>query len=365
MIDSIFNGSESKILIVDDQQQNVDLLEAMLTQAGYTNMTSTTDPTEVEGLCEETRFDLILLDIRMPVLSGLDILDRLSDRIKGDYLPVLVLTALTDLETRISALDKGAKDFITKPFNMIEVLNRIANMLEIRMLFNEHQRQNRLLETRVLERTAELEERNIKLNKARLEIIQRLGRASEYRDYETGNHVIRMSKNCELLAQAAGLDENLVRNIYLASPLHDVGKIGIPDNVLLKPGKFNDQEWDVMKSHVEIGADIIGDPTNELMKTAHTIVLNHHEKWDGSGYPAGRKGDEIPIEGRIAAISDVYDALTSERPYKTSWSDSEAANFIKDNSGSHFDPKLSDLFIEIIPSIIEIRKLCNDTELTS
>lgn len=359
---TVQNSFESNILIVDDQPQNVTLLEAMLKHAGYINLTSTSDSREVEDLFQRTKFDLILLDIQMPHLSGLDILEWLSGRVRADYLPVLVLTAQTDMETRLAALKGGAKDFITKPFNTIEVLNRISNMLEIRNLFKERQRQNEILESKVLTRTLELENSNLELSNARLEIIHNLGRAGEYRDDETGNHVWRMSKSCEMLALAAGLGEDLAQQILLASPLHDVGKIGIPDKILLKPGRFDAAEWEIMKGHVEIGADIIGNPGNALMDMAQSIVLNHHEKWDGSGYPAGLRGEEIPIEGRIAAICDVFDALTSERPYKKAWTDSDATDYLRDNMGSHFDPQLATLFIELLPGVVEIRSIHSDAK---
>ncbi|MBL4693148.1 MAG: HD domain-containing protein, partial [Magnetovibrio sp.] len=210
--------------------------------------------------------------------------------------------------------------------------------------------------------TLELQKRNLELDKTRLEVIRRLGRAGEYRDNETGMHVVRMSKSSQVLALAAGLGEERSQQILHASPMHDVGKIGIPDGILLKPGKFEPDEWEVMKTHVEIGTDIIGNDPSQLMQLARLIALTHHEKWDGTGYPNNLKGVDIPIEGRICAICDVFDALTSERPYKKSWSVEDAVNLINEQSGKQFDPDLVVLFNECLPQMLEIREKYADEE---
>ena len=349
-------SADAKILIVDDQQANVELLEMILEMAGYTDVTSVTDPRLVLELYLERRFDLILLDIRMPHLDGFQVMEQLSAVIQDDYLPVLVLTAEKEEETRFRAFELGAKDFINKPFDQTEVLNRIYNMLEVRFLYKERIRQNEILEIKVRERTKELQERNEELETTRLEIIRRLGRAGEYRDNETGMHVLRMSKSCQRLALAAGFNDSDAERILQASPMHDVGKIGIPDAILLKPGKLTESEYEVIQTHVEIGGDIIGDQDIGLMRMARTIALTHHEKWDGTGYPNGLKGEDIPIEGRIAAICDVFDALTSERPYKKAWSIEDASAFIEEQAGKHFDPELVGLFNEILPDILAIRE---------
>jgi len=346
---------KARILAVDDNPVNVQLLEMMLKQEGYENVTSVTDSRKVKGLFQKWRYDLILLDIRMPHLDGFQVMEQLSEVLHGDYMPVLVLTAQTDMETKLRALKLGANDFCTKPFDRTEVLNRISNMLEVRHLYNLQKRQSEILDAKVRERTIELEERNRELHDTRLEIIHRLGRAGEYRDNETGMHVIRMSKSCQLLALAAGLGEKFAERLLDASPMHDVGKIGIPDGILLKPGKLDGAEWEIMKSHAEIGADIVGESSVEMMALARSVALTHHEKWEGSGYPKGLKGEGIPIEGRIAAVADVFDALTSERPYKQAWPVIEATTFINENAGSHFDPGLVRLFNEKLPEILEIR----------
>ncbi|MBT3990775.1 MAG: response regulator [Rhodospirillaceae bacterium] len=362
MPETIDQNHDAKILIVDDKIENVQLLEMMLTYAGYKNVTSTTDSRDVEQLHQDNNFDIILLDIRMPHLDGYQVMGKLSSQVKDDYLPVLVLTAQKDMETKLKALEAGAKDFVTKPFDKTEVLNRIANMLEVRTLYNERRQQNEILEAKVQERTLELQERNKELEETRLEIIRRLGRAGEYRDNETGMHVIRMSKSCQRLALAAGLGEEHAERILQASPMHDVGKIGIPDGILLKPGKLDPEEWEIMKTHAEIGADIMGDFDSPLMRMAGMIAFTHHEKYDGSGYPNGIKGNGIPIEGRIAAICDVFDALTSERPYKEAWSVERAVDLINEESGKHFDPELVRLFNEILPDVLTIREQYADEE---
>lgn len=355
MTDNQDKYKEASILIVDDNPTNVQLLEMMLEVEGFSNVQSTTDSRQVLELQQQQKFDLILLDIQMPHLDGFQVMEQLRSVEESDYLPVLVLTAQQDMQSRLRALENGAKDFVTKPFDRSEVLNRIYNMLEVRFLYNERLRQAEELEIKVNERTQQLQD-------SRLELIRRLGRAGEYRDNETGMHVIRMSKSCHCLALQAGLGEEMAELILLASPMHDVGKIGIPDNILLKPGKLEPEEWEIMKTHSEIGADIIGEHEYGIMKLARLIALTHHEKWDGTGYPAGLKGEEIPIAGRIASICDVFDALTSERPYKKSWPVEDAIKFINDNAGSQFDRTLVRHFNAALSKILEIRKLYADVE---
>lgn len=329
--------------------------------AGFKNIRSTTEPRDVQQMYSNDQFDLILLDIRMPHMDGFEVMMELAKVIEGDYLPVLVLTAQQDMETRMRALELGAIDYVTKPFDSNEVLNRIHNILLIRKLFNERKDYAQLLEKKVEERTRELLRRTIELEQTRHAIIRCLGRAGEYRDNETGNHVIRMSKSSKVLAMAAGLDEQRAELIVNASPMHDIGKIGIPDAILLKPGKLDADEWEIMQRHVAIGGEILSQDDSELMKMAYTIAMSHHEKWDGSGYPRGIKGEAIPIEGRISAICDVFDALTSERPYKKAWSVEDALALIAENSGSHFDPKLVVLFKKVLPDILKIREHYSDT----
>lgn len=345
----------ARILIVDDTPDNVMLLQMLLEREGYTNVTGVTDSRKVVPLCRDAAFDLILLDIRMPHMSGFDVMAELKKIDQIGYLPILVLTAQTDQKILIQALESGAKDFVNKPFDHAEVINRIANMLEVRLLYNERQRQNAILEDRVRARTAELDQRNRELEDARLDVIRRLGRAGEFRDNETGMHVVRMSKFCERLALAIGCDAVFADRLLAASPMHDVGKIGIPDSILLKPGRLDPEERKIMETHVTIGADILDHNEAPLMRMAHAVALTHHEKWDETGYPRRLKGAAIPIEGRIAALCDVFDALTSERPYKKAWPVDQALEYVRSQAGAAFDPDLVAKFVEIMPDIENLR----------
>ncbi|WP_320169437.1 HD domain-containing phosphohydrolase [Maridesulfovibrio sp.] len=346
--------SKSNILIVDDNPTNIVLLENVLEREGYTNYTSTVDPREVPALYDAEDFDLLLLDIRMPHINGIELMRMLHDRIQDDYIPILVLTAQTDQKTRQEALQAGAKDFLTKPFNFWEIILRIRNMLETRYYYKRQILRAETLEAEVRTRTRELYE-------TQLEVVRRLGRAGEFRDNETGNHVIRMSKVSEIIARGMGLDEHTCELILNASPMHDVGKIAIPDSVLLKSGPLDPEEWEQMKTHVAVGAEILGDHPSEIIWTASQVALYHHEKWDGSGYPEGLRGENIPLVARIAAVSDVFDALTSERPYKKPWTMDAAVEYISSESGKHFDPQVVDAFIANLSKIVEVREAFPDS----
>lgn len=343
---------EAKILIVDDQPANVILIEKMLDIDGYINVLSTTDPTQVEEIYLQQNSDLVLLDLNMPEMDGYQVLSKIRE-VDPDYPPIIVLTAQSDRDSRIKALDLGARDFLAKPFDRVELMTRIRNMLEVRIMTKAMKNQNLILDGMVKERTKEL-------NATRLEVIRRLGRAAEYRDDLTGFHIVRMSRYSQLLALAAGMSEKDAEAVLNASPMHDIGKIGIPDHVLLKPGKLDADEWTIMKSHVDIGVEILSGSDSVLMDMAAQIAQNHHEKWDGSGYPVGLAGEDIPLVGRIVAIADVFDALTTERPYKKAWSIDDALTFLKEQSGKHFDPRLVDLFLGIIPDILSVRDQYSD-----
>ncbi len=340
---------QSNILIVDDEPANVVLLKKLLQRKGYLNIQTTCFPVEVESLCDKTEFDALLLDIRMPEIDGFELMAILKQRYNDYYLPILVLSAQIDYETRIKALESGAKDFLTKPFDHLEVLTRIYNLLEVRLMHKRVKMQNQLLEEKVKQRTQELYQ-------TRQAVIRRLGLAAEYRDNETGNHIIRMSKYSQLLARVYGLSERQAELILNASPMHDIGKIGIPDSVLLKPGKLDAEQWKIMQTHVTIGGEILSGDDSQLMLTARRIALHHHEKWDGSGYPEALKEEQISIEGRICAIADVFDALISERPYKKSWSVEKALNLIESEAGKHFDPNIVPLMRKILPEVQLIMK---------
>ena len=339
---------EAKILIVDDQPANVTLIEKMLDIDGYTNVISTTDPTQVETIYQEQNSDLILLDLNMPEMDGYQVLAKIRE-VDPDYPPIIVLTAQSDRESRIKALGLGARDFLAKPFDRVELMTRIQNMLEVRIMTSAIKNQNKILDGMVRERTKEL-------NDTRLEVIRRLGRAAEYRDDMTGFHIIRMSRYSQLLGLAAGMSEVEAEMLLNASPMHDIGKIGIPDSVLLKPGKLDPEEWKIMQTHVDIGVEILSGSDSALMDMASEVAQNHHEKWDGSGYPRALSGEDIPLTGRVVALADVFDALTTERPYKNAWPIDETIEFLKEQSGKHFEPRLVELFIDILPNILAIRE---------
>lgn len=340
---------QARILVVDDEPANVKLLEKMLGASGYTQVVGTTEPREGLKIYENSPVDLVLLDLNMPQLDGFQFLAHLRDSFVTDYPPVLVLTAQIDRESRLRALEAGARDFVTKPFDRLELMSRIRNMLEVRLLHNAVKDQNAVLEQKVQERTQELHD-------TRLEIIRRLGRAAEYRDNETGLHIIRMSKTSYHLGRVWGLSSTQCELLLDASPMHDIGKIGIPDRILLKPGKLEPEEFEIMKTHTTIGAELLDGHDSELMTLAREIALTHHERWNGTGYPRGLRGEDIPLGGRIVALADVFDALTSERPYKKAWTVERAVNYIKENRGTHFDPHLADLFLDELPVILDIKE---------
>ncbi|MBW7900356.1 MAG: response regulator [Rhodocyclaceae bacterium] len=331
---------EARILVVDDQPGNVRLLEVFLTEAGYRRVEGITDPTLVLESLDREPADLILLDMRMPVLDGLGVLTLLRDAIHHEGLQVIVLTAQTERETRLAALERGARDYLVKPFDNEEVLFRIHNALETRFLYQDRENEAERLEALVDERTQMLVE-------TQFELVRCLARAGEFRDNDTGSHILRVSLGCHMLAQAAGLPRKEIELIRYASMMHDIGKIGVSDRVLLKPARLTPEEFEHMKTHCAVGVEILGDYDADVTRMARDIALTHHERWDGTGYPRGLKGEEIPITGRITAIIDVYDALISTRPYKQALSVDEALGMIRDGSGHQFDPALVDRFFAI------------------
>ncbi|MEO5346493.1 MAG: response regulator [Magnetococcus sp. YQC-9] len=337
---------QANILIVDDQRLNLIVLRSLLKQHGYVNVTTVEDPREVEALWSRQRFDLMLLDLEMPHLPGIEVM-KIVERIGQDpYLPILVITANTEESTRLEALEHGAQDFLNKPFNPSEVLSRIRNMLTVRLLYKR-------MEDKIQERTRQLHE-------TRLEVIRCLGRAAEYRDNETGRHVIRIGQISAHLARVLGLSERHCDLILHATPMHDVGKIGIPDHILLKPGRLDVDEFEIIKTHAIIGGNILSGYREEPLVTARSIALTHHEKWDGSGYPNHLSGETIPIESRICAVADVFDALTSWRPYKHPWSVEEAMDYITNERGRHFDPRIVDVMLDNMDAIRTIKNsLCD------
>lgn len=338
---------QSRILIVDDHPVNVALLEQILEEEGYRHIETTTRSDAVVGLYAARRYDLVLLDLRMPPPDGITILHQLAELRADDYLPVLVLTAQTDTRTRQRALAAGAQDFLCKPFERWEVLLRIHNMLRARWYYNRHRDRAEDMEAEVRRRTRQVWDTQLAITRA-------LGRAGEYRDEETGQHVARMSRYAQRLALAAGLGEGQAELLLNAAPMHDVGKIGVPDQILRKPGPLSAAERRIMERHTVIGAEILGDHNSDLMRQSADIALAHHEKWDGSGYPRGLAGGDIPLSARIVAVCDVFDALCSERPHKRKWAFSESLEYIQGQSGSHFDPKLIHAFSNAFSDILDI-----------
>jgi putative two-component system response regulator len=343
----------ARILIVDDVAANVEMLQEVLEIDGYTNVASTNDPRQALAMLAGERFDLILLDMRMPEIDGHEFIRRAKLHAAGEHLPILVLTAQIDEETRRRALAAGVLDFVTKPFLLWELLHRVRNALELQVRSSHISRLNEELEIRVRSRTRELED-------TRMEVIRRLANAGEFRDNETGQHVVRMSYFAHHLALAAGLGEAEAAMIRDAAPLHDIGKIGIPDAILLKPGRLTPDEWVVMQRHAAIGGEILANSGFALLDLARIIAVTHHEKWDGSGYPARLRHEAIPVPGRIVAIADVFDALTSERPYKPGWPVEKAVAFIDEAAGRHFDPALVALFVRELPAILGIKDRFRD-----
>lgn len=346
----------AKILLVDDEAANIKLLQRILEMSGFTSIISTQDPRQVLALYQQQAPDIILLDLNMPHMDGYDVLDQLRQQGGTDLPPILVLTAQYMQEHRQKAFDKGASDYVTKPFDTSELLSRVSNLLEVQLFHKLIKNQNQMLEQKVEERTRELLDAHKQIHNSRLQIVRRLGRAAEYRDNETGLHIIRMSKMAALIGKAAGMDDDSADLLLNASPMHDIGKIGIPDHILLKPGKFEPGEWEIMQTHAQIGADILSGDDSALLSMAREIALTHHEKWDGSGYPNGLKGNDIPLVGRITALADVFDALTSERPYKKAWTVDDSLILIREQSGKHFDPALVTIFEQLLPEIIQIKE---------
>jgi putative two-component system response regulator len=326
--------ASARILVVDDEDANVRTLSRILRAAGYTNIVATTDPTRVLALYAEQEPDLVLLDLHMPVLDGVAVLERLAEvATSHSYVPVLVLTGDSSREARRSALSKGGKDFLTKPFEVDEVLLRIRNLLETKYLHREIATENVLLEQRVKERTADLEG-------AHLDTLERLAVAAEFRDDETGKHTERVASVAALLARAAGLEEGEIELVRRAAPLHDLGKIGIPDAILRKPGPLTLDEWEIMKTHTTAGARILRGGKSRVLRMAEEVALSHHERWDGGGYPEARRAEEIPVPARIVAVADVMDALTSDRRYRPAWSPEKVRAHLREHAGTHFDPTL-------------------------
>jgi len=333
--------AKQTVLVVDDTAENLDLLSEIL-GGEYRVRVATNGEKALRIIYSDEPPDLILLDIMMPGLSGYDVCRRLKANPDRRRIPVIFVTAMTSVDDERLGLELGAVDYITKPFSPPIVMARVRTHLA---LYD----QTRELERMVVQRTEEL-------CITRQQIIFCLGRAAEFKDNETGNHVIRMAHYARLIAEAHGMGKEAIDKIFFAAPMHDVGKIGIPDAILLKPGKLDAGEWALMETHPTMGAEIIGPHDNSLLESARIIALTHHERWDGRGYPRRLTGEEIPIEGRIVAIADVFDALISVRSYKPAYSVEESLKIMETEDGRQFDPELMKAFRKALPDILRIKE---------
>lgn len=339
-------GRTARILIVDDELADVEFLRHVLRGEGYGELIEVTNARAAADRLDELAPDLILLDLVLPDFDGFDFLGRFRDWLPlGGFVPVLVLTGDTSAETRRRALAAGASDFLTKPLSPAEVRLRVRNLVHTRSLHTQLREQNAGLEERVIERTAELEA-------ARQEILDRLARAAEFRDDDTGLHTQRVGRLAARLAQVIGLPDDLVDLLRKAAPLHDIGKIGIPDAILLKEGRLSPEERSLMETHTSIGARILSGSRYPILGMAEEIALTHHERWDGAGYPAGLRGEAIPLTGRIVAVADVFDSLTHVRPYKHAWTVQEAIAEFRAEQGRQFDPTVVEALFRVAPETV-------------
>ena len=337
----------ARIFIVDDEPTNVMLLKRMLEADKFECVQSATDPREALQLCSEDPPDLLMLDLMMPHLDGYMMLERLRAAWGDERVPILVLTADSSREACRRALSLGASDFVTKPIDRLEVLLRARNLLEARMLDRQLRQVNAQLEARVAQRTRDLERINRDLQDSQAEALEKLAQAAEFRDDDTGDHIRRVGDAARQLALELGLSAHEADLIGRAAPLHDIGKIAISDAILLKPSRLTTEEFDVMKTHANMGAALLSHSHSPLMQRAEIIARTHHERFDGSGYPLGLKGEEIPLEGRIATVIDVFDALTHARPYKKAWTIEAALAEISKCAGTHFDPCVTEAFMRL------------------
>lgn len=339
-------SSKPTVLVIDDTPSNLDVLTGILKDT-YQVKVAINGHIGIKIAKTVPQPDLILLDIMMPDIDGFEVCRQLKLQPNTAHIPIIFVTAKIDPEDEVKGLSLGAVDYLTKPITPQIALQRVKTHIA---LYD----QQRALFSQVKEKTREI-------NLGKLETLNILGRAAEFKDNETGMHVMRMSHYCEVLAKALGMTDEDAETLRDAAPMHDIGKIGIPDSVLLKPGKLDADEWTTMQKHVEYGVEILGRQSDsKLMQMAIQVAQYHHEKWDGTGYPNQISGEEIPLVGRIAAVADVFDALTAERPYKRAWSVDEALNLFKEQKGKHFDPRIVELLFENLPEILAIKERFKD-----
>lgn len=350
---------QATILVVDDEERNLRLMEAMLMPMGHKIVMARNGRDALENM-HTNEIDLVLLDLMMPMMDGFEVTQILKEDEATKIVPVVIVTALHELQHRVRALEAGADDFLTKPVEKTELRARVASLLKVKA-YNDYMRNHQKeLETEVALRTEALRSAFEKIKSASLETIYRLTRAAEYKDEDTGAHIQRMSNYAATIAREMNLKDKTAEFILYAAPMHDIGKIGIPDRILLKPGKLDPAEWDIMKTHTTIGGRILEGSDRGFIRLAEIIALTHHEKWDGSGYPKGLKGKQIPLAGRIVAIADVFDALTSKRPYKEAFSLDVSFGIIREGRGSHFDPDVVDAFFRAIDHLLVIKDTFRD-----
>jgi len=344
------------ILIIDDQLTSRQILQQLISTIDPSNtVEALANPVEGLERATDSPVDLILVDYKMPEMDGIEFIKRFRSTPTSAHVPVIMVTSMEDKAIRYKALEAGATDFLMKPVDHHECRARCRNLLLQHQQYKIISDHSRWLERRVAEATSEIRVRE-------RETLLRLARAGEYRDEETGNHVIRMAKYSRVIAEQLGFSKEDADVVEMAAPMHDIGKIGIRDEILLKPGKLTAEEFEIMKQHTVIGHDILKDSPSKFLQMGGIIALNHHEKFDGTGYPNGKKGTEIPIEARIVAIADVYDALVSERPYKNAWSTEAAIDYMKSHSGKHFDPECLNAFIEQLDSVLKIQGMLPDEQ---
>lgn len=343
-----------QVIIVDDEPHNISLLRGFLRNMDV-NVTGAVDAASALDIVNRST-DLVLADVMMPSIDGFEMVRRIRANPETESVPIIMVTTLDAKEDRLKAVEAGANDFITKPVDALELEVKVRSMLRIRAQQREIESFEAELSALVNERTAALRHTLRKLDKAYADTVHHLCAAAEYKDDDTGEHIKRMSHYCALLAGKMGLDAEQVKLILRSSPMHDIGKIGIPDSILFKPGPLDPSEWRIMQTHTTIGAEILGTTDSDYLNMGSIIALSHHEKWDGSGYPSGLSGEDIPLPGRICAVADVFDALMSKRPYKEAFPLDRTLDIMVDGRGRHFDPEVLDLFLESIDEVMAIRE---------
>ncbi len=347
------------ILVADDEERNLRLMEALLVPMGYEVVMAHDGRQAVEKVYESFP-DVVLLDIMMPEMSGYEVAGKIKEDQLTCIIPVVMVTNLSNVEDRVKALQSGADDFLSKPVDKLELKARISSLVKVKA-YNDHVRNyQETLEAEVRKRTTQLEGAYKQIKEASHETIYRLCRAAEYKDDNTAGHIHRVSNYAVKIAEKIGLNKKTTGSILLSAPMHDIGKIGVPDHILRKPGKLTADEWEIMKQHTCFGGKILEGSRVGYIRLAEVIALTHHEKWDGTGYPLGLKGRKIPLVGRIMAIADVFDALTSPRPYKKAFGVYESFGIIRRGRGNHFDPHLVDAFFSVTDEILKVKEIYAD-----